>query len=81
MSDTLYLTNIGNVVAQAQDEGLDVWIWGFSPNGSHALIVDSDRNRVSVAPVGTVSGLGRWECTRSHLAANTSLYQERFPVR
>jgi hypothetical protein len=59
----------------------DVYITGFDTEGRFALIVDVDNEQVTIAPLGTMHGLGRWECTKAHYAANTDLYHGRFPLR
>lgn len=80
-SASLWETPIVDVVEAWQDLGCEVWIAGFSTDGRYALIIDGDRGSVSVAPVGTVSGLGRWECTKAHHDHHSSIYTERFPLR
>ena len=77
----LYETPIGETVTGQQDAGREVYIRGFSADGRRALVVDSDRDTVSVAPVEAAGSLGRWECSTAHLAAYGALYAERFPRR
>lgn len=81
MNEALYSTNIGKTVEGLQDAGRNVWIAGFASDGRRALVVDADRNAVSVAHVDCTGTLGRWECTHKHYNFNGSLYQERFPRR
>lgn len=81
MNDALYATNIGKTVEGLQDAGRNVWIAGFAPDGRFALVVDADRNAVSVAQVNSFGTLGRWECTHKHYNFDSSLYLERFPRR
>lgn len=68
-------------VAALQDAGRDIYTAGFSTDGRHALIVDIDGDRVMVAPVGTMHGLGRWECSKRHYDDHTDIYHGRFPLR
>lgn len=77
--EEMFDTPIGRTIEALQDEGRDIWIAGFGAH--HALIVDADNNQVTVAPVGTTSGIGRWECSKTHYQAHTSIYHERFPIR
>ena len=76
-----WMTPIANRVNDLMDIGRDVYIWGFSPDESHVLIVDRDNNTVSVAHVNTVASLGRWECLPTHLSEHTDVYWPRFPKR
>lgn len=75
----LYATHVGQTVQNLQDAGRGVYVWGFTPNGTHALIVDSDNDAASVCPVDSVASLGRWETRASLVSA--AIYGERFPRR
>lgn len=68
-------------VWEMQDQGHDLYIAGFSPDGQYALIVVTETDSVSVGHVHTVNGLGRWECTKAHYQHHTDLYHQRFPIR
>lgn len=77
----LYSTPIARRISALQDEGRNIWIAGFTPDGRYALIVDADNDFCSVAHVETVNGNGRWECRKAHYTDYASLYHERFPMR
>jgi len=49
-------------IDELQSAGRNIYLHGFTDNGRYCLIVDVDNDQCSVAPVGTVNGLGRWEC-------------------
>ncbi|HUU58319.1 MAG TPA: hypothetical protein VMZ50_02145 [Phycisphaerae bacterium] len=81
MVEELYESRLAGSVEALQDAGHNVYIWGFSADGRYALVVNADADQVSVAPLAAVNGLGRWECSKAHLADSIGLYAERFPLR
>lgn len=62
-----------------QDTGHNVYIAGYTPDRSHALIVNVDTDTVTVASQHTVNGTGRWECSRAHYQDCIDTYITRFP--
>ena len=76
-----WMSPIANKVTALQDAGRDIYIWGFTSDESHALIVDKASGWVTVAHVNTANSLGRWECSVAHLGDYTDVYWPRFPKR
>lgn len=64
-------------IDKLQTSGRNVYVYGFTSDGRYALIVDRDNERCSIAPVGTVNGLGRWETN----GTPDEYLAERFPLR
>lgn len=71
-------TPIAETVERLQDAGRDVWVWGWSDDGRHVLIVDNDNDQVTVAHVESMGSLGRWECSYRHLRQNVGVYVAQF---
>lgn len=61
-----------------ENEGIAACVFGLDRGMERALILFKDG--VSICPVGTENGYGRWECSRTHLNWNMDLYSARFPV-
>jgi len=76
---SLYGTPIATLVESLQNDGREVYIRGFSHDGSRALVVDNDHQVVSVASIESYGTLGRWECSTTHLGAYGEIYSGRFP--
>ncbi len=71
------MTPIERTVDAAQDDGVEVWIAGWTECGRYALIVAPDA--VSVASYAACNGLGRWEGSRAWYDANRDYLTSRFP--
>ena len=75
------MTPLEEYVNSLQSAGRDVYIAGWSDEGSYALVVDNDRRQCSVATYYSSSSLGRWECSTAHRHSFAEIYAKRFPAR
>jgi hypothetical protein len=72
-------SKLADRVSSYQDAGREIYVWGWTPDGRYALVIDNDHDTASVCHRDTATGLGRWETYASRL--DTAAYWPRFPNR
>lgn len=77
MNNKVWDSPLAANVDRLMDEGHEVYIVGWTTEGNYALIKSSEC--YTVAPCGTVNGVGRWEWPGDRPLP--SHVYERFPVR
>lgn len=61
----------------AQSRGDRTYVSAWSDDGRYALVIYGEN--AYVATPDTANGIGRWECTVSHLRTYRDVYATRFP--
>jgi len=73
------MTSIEATVERLQDEGRNIYIWGWTPDGRRCLVVVGDE--VAIASKDSANSVGRHECSKQHLAENADHYGRWFPMK